>query len=242
MDERRIKRFFHGLRHTVLHPQWLVFRRDTSIRRWLAEQANGRVLDVGCADAQMRQYLSSSSEYVGLDYPSTAVGWYGTRPQVFGDAASLPFSHDCFDAVMLLDVLEHLPDLTLALNEAHRVLKPGGRLIVKVPCLYPVHDAPLDFRRWTEFGLGRDLSLHRFAVTDLRGFGTPLETSMLLANLGHAKFALAGLRERRLLAIVGALILPLMTPLRNVVGWLSSHASQDVRTMPYALCAVAVKR
>jgi SAM-dependent methyltransferase len=190
----------------------------------------------------MRQYVSSTCEYVGFDYPTTALAWYGTRPQVFGDAASLPFSHECFDAVMLLDVLEHLPDVGSALSEARRVLKPGGCLIVKVPDLYPLHDAPLDFRRWTEFGLERDLSRHGFLVTELRGFGTPLETSMLLANLGHAKFALTGLRERRLLAIVGALILPLMIPLRNMVGWLSSHASRDVRTMPYALCAVAIKR
>ncbi len=45
----------------------------------------------------------------------------------------LPFEDDTFDSVSLLDVLEHVADQAWTLGELHRVLKPGGRLIVTVP-------------------------------------------------------------------------------------------------------------
>jgi SAM-dependent methyltransferase len=239
MDERRLKRFFHGWRHTPLHPQWLVFRRDRAIRGWLGGLAAGRVLDIGCADGGMRDHLAPNCEYVGLDYPGTAIAWYGTRPQVFGDAASLPFSHDRFDTVLLLDVLEHLADPRRALGEAWRVLRPGGRLLVKVPFLYPLHDAPRDFRRWSGHGLRHDLEDGGFVVEEVRAFGTPLETAMLLANLGQAKWLLDALARRGPAALALGLSLPLAIPLRNLLGWFSAVAAADVATMPYAVCAVA---
>ena len=50
-----------------------------------------------------------------------------------GDLYYLPFAAECFDAVVLSEVVEHLEDIDAALAEARRVLRPRGRLVVSVP-------------------------------------------------------------------------------------------------------------
>jgi len=51
----------------------------------------------------------------------------------FADVTELPFADAAFDAVISLDVLEHVPDFRAALREFVRILRPGGRLVLTVP-------------------------------------------------------------------------------------------------------------
>jgi len=60
-----------------------------------------------------------------------------------------------FDLVLLLEVLEHVPEPARALAEIRRVLRPGGCLIGSTPFLLGIHDHPNDFHRFTRFGLAR---------------------------------------------------------------------------------------
>ena len=163
----------------------------------------------------MAGYVGSGVEYIGLDYPATGLEWYGCRPHVFGGAERLPFSDHAFDSVLLLDVLEHLPEPQVVLNEAWRVLGPGGTLITKAPFLYPLHDSPRDFRRWTNFGLRQDCSLPGAEIVAERVIGVPLETSSLLT--------------------------PMVIIASNLIGFLAQFVSSDVTTMPFAQCLVLRK-
>jgi 2-polyprenyl-6-hydroxyphenyl methylase/3-demethylubiquinone-9 3-methyltransferase len=93
-----------------------------------------RVLDLGCGQGRFgRQLAARGARVVGLD-PSSAMLRRGPSglPRVLGSARRLPFAEGSFDAVVAIEVFEHVPAALLprALDEARRVLRPGGRLAV----------------------------------------------------------------------------------------------------------------
>jgi SAM-dependent methyltransferase len=168
---------------TPLHPQWLLGPRKPPAG---LAQASGRVLDIGAADRWIVSHLPVDADYVALDYPSTGRDIYAARPDVFADAAALPFADGRFDTVLCLEVLEHVPYPGTVVAEIYRVLKPGGRAWLSMPFLYPLHDAPYDFQRYTEYGLRRDLQNAGLEVTSLRKSGHAVRTAGLLACLSIA--------------------------------------------------------
>lgn len=240
MDISRIRPILALLRKTPLHPQWFAFLREDEGLRQSCGALSGLVLDIGCADGKPRKYLPNDSEYVGLDYFDTATEWYKTRPSVFGDAQHLPLSDDAVDHVLLLDVLEHIPDPVRCLAEIFRVLKPGGTLTIQVPFMYPIHDAPLDFHRWTRFGLRGAASRSGFNVSSERAVGHPVETAALGANIALSKTVLNWIAARNPLAII-ALLLPPLILVQNCLAWLIAALSRSEDMMPYSYRMVWTK-
>ncbi len=83
----------------------------------------GRLLDIGCGlNALVRSY---SGEGIGVD-----VHQWGDVDLVVDDSASLPYRDGEFDTVTIVAALNHIPNRTDVLREAHRVLKVGGKIIV----------------------------------------------------------------------------------------------------------------
>lgn len=70
-------------------------------------------------------------------------------PDVIGNCEALPFKAESIGTVLLFEILEHVPDPRMVLDEAKRVLRPGGRLFVSMPFMYRHHRNPADFHRWT---------------------------------------------------------------------------------------------
>lgn len=176
----RIKHAAALVRRLPLHPQWLLGRRhpDDAIGR-----LHGRVLDVGCADRWIQAHCPAGVQYIGLDYPATGKGLYSAQPDLFADATRLPLPDASVDAVLCFEVLEHVQDHQAALEQFSRVLKPAGTLLLSMPFLYPVHDAPHDYQRLTEFGLKRDLSRAGFKVIRLEKIGHAMRATGLLTCL-----------------------------------------------------------
>ncbi len=235
-----IRRWIGRFRKLPLHPQWQL---ETSGAQAAFDRAcsrlQGRVLDIGCADRAAAARLPVGCEYLGLDYPDTAVGMYHSRPDVFGDARRLPFADASLGGVILTDVLEHVPGPEAALAEISRVLREGGTLVLWIPFLYPIHDAPYDFQRYTEHGLRRSLAEHGFKVTEFTGVLNPMETSALMTclALGDAAEQIL-LRRRWLLPLVP--LLALLVLLANLMGkglsWLPAS-----RFMPVSYRLLAVR-
>jgi SAM-dependent methyltransferase len=87
------------------------------------------VLDVGCGEGALREALPvPGARLVGLDVSMTLLRAH-PPPVVQADATRLPFALGAFDAVAALNVLYHLPDPMLALQETRRVLRAGGHLL-----------------------------------------------------------------------------------------------------------------
>jgi SAM-dependent methyltransferase len=229
-----------GLRKTPLHPQWFAFFREKKKLKATCANLSGWVLDIGCADAKPRRQLNRDAHYIGVDYYSTATDWYDTRPDVFADAQALPFHSNSIDHCLLLDVLEHIPDPDRCLAAIHDTLKQGGTLTIQVPFLYPVHDAPLDYHRWTRFGLQQAARKHGYAITDEDATGHPLESAALNANIALSKTVLNWVGSRNPLALLG-LLLPVAVLAINSLAWIFGCLSKADDLMPYSYRMIWVK-
>ena len=133
MDTLLYDRFFD----TEDRHWWFVGRRRLVTDLLAGFGARGRILDLGCGTGGVLQHLQGLGDAVGLDPAPEAARYCRRRalPMVLGSGLELPFADGSFDAVLALDVIEHVPDDVAMLREARRVLRPGGTLVVTVPSL-----------------------------------------------------------------------------------------------------------
>jgi len=87
------------------------------------------------------------------------------EPDVVGDICESSFEAE-FDAVVMADVLEHIPRPHVALERVLAALRPGGRLIMSAPFIFPLHDRPHDYFRFTKYGLAH--LLRDYADVEIR--------------------------------------------------------------------------
>ena len=136
------------------HYWWFVSRRKMALallKRFAPDSKS--VLDLGCGTGAMMGELELDRRAVGIDFSEHAVAFCkerGLRDIVHGNAESLPFTDACFDAVVSLDTLEHVPNDVKAVAEAARALKSGGVLVMNVPAfrwLWGPHDVALMHQR-----------------------------------------------------------------------------------------------
>jgi SAM-dependent methyltransferase len=85
-------------------------------------------------------------------------------PDILGDICAHDFSGRTFDVIVLSEVLEHVHSPHLAISNIRAALREGGRLILTVPFIFPIHERPHDYYRYTRYGL--EFLLREF--TDVR--------------------------------------------------------------------------
>ena len=112
------------------YPTYLAKLR--AVRAYLDAMPPGtRVLDAGCGEGVLVDEYAGRLEIVGVDAN------YSSARVTTGSLMALPFPDASFERALCLDVLEHLEfaDQPRALVELHRVVAPGGELLVSVPNL-----------------------------------------------------------------------------------------------------------
>lgn len=151
----------------------------------------GRTLDIGCGNAV---YGDLFPNRVTVDIERRP----GIAVDVIGDAHNLStFPNDTFDIVLCTEVLEHLHTPAKAIDEFGRVLKPGGMLLLTTRFIFPLHDTPHDYYRYTKYGL-RYL-LRDFENVEVTEEASTVETiAILLQRMGFQCTTL-GLRPLKLL-------------------------------------------
>jgi SAM-dependent methyltransferase len=122
--------------HRTLDPAWDYYptylAKLAAVRAYLdALPPATRVLDAGCGEGVVVDEYADRLRIQGVD------AHYQSAHVTTGSVTALPFGEGAFDRALCLDVLEHLTyeDQPRALAELHRVLVPGGELLVSVPNL-----------------------------------------------------------------------------------------------------------
>lgn len=141
-------------------PRRKVGEANSSVREaWLEAAlrtipAGNRILDAGAGELQFKRFCSHldyvSQDFGQYDGQGNAAGlqmaqWDNSQLDIVSDICSIPVADASFDAVMCIEVLEHVPDPVAALAELDRVLRPGGMLVVTAPFCSLTHFAPFHF-------------------------------------------------------------------------------------------------
>jgi SAM-dependent methyltransferase len=189
--------------------------------RWLREEARRarddlgpyRLLDVGCGQKPYEPLFAPyATAYVGVDPVENP------RADLRGPVEALPVEDGAYELVLCNQVLEHADDPALAVRELHRVLAPGGRLLLSTHGTQVYHPSPVDFWRWTHAGLEKVLRDNgewaSVTVTPASG------TTACLAMLVGVYLDLAARR-----AHVGPLARPVVTALNALAEAIDRRAS-----------------
>ena len=139
------------------------------------KHVKGALLDAGAGRLSYKNILVDYCD----SYRSVDIDVRGEPVDAVGDVQVLPLKEQTFDTVFCTQVLEHVPEPQLALDEIYRVLKKGGKAIITVPHLAYLHNEPHDYFRYTRHGLKYMLEKSGFQVEEI------IPAGGLLSFLGH---------------------------------------------------------
>ena len=134
----------------------------------ISHHAQGRTIDLGCGLMPFGHTLPETvTAYHTLDlWPRSE------RTTYVGDIQDMNMIEDAtYDTALCFDVLEHVPEPARAMGEIYRILRPGGCAIIAVPHLSRLHDEPLDFYRYTRYGLQHLFLSSGFELEEIRQRG-----------------------------------------------------------------------
>lgn len=138
------------VRDYVLHFEASIERAVNAFAASLPERV--RVLDAGAGEGQYADRFTRQ-RYVGVDLGVGDSGWDYAKLDAIADLLALPFADNTFHAALNIVTLEHVKEPARVIEELHRVLRPGGRLLIVAPHEWEQHQTPHDYFRYTRYGM-----------------------------------------------------------------------------------------
>lgn len=131
---------------------WLAYDTSDRFLEKYTPLYKGVLYDLGAGESPYRDFfLRHADKYVAVDWSNS---YHGVMADVVANLNEvLPIEPEAADTVVSLSVLEHLNKPQTMLNEAFRILKDGGGIVLQVPWQWQIHEAPYDYYRYTPYGL-----------------------------------------------------------------------------------------
>ena len=196
--------------------------------RFSAIPRGARVLSVG-AGGKVNERLDAHAR--SRDFQVTSFDIDQARgPDVTGDICTHDLGEEQFDVVVISEVLEHVHSPHLAIANLHRMLVPGGDLILTTPFILPIHERPYDYYRYTRFGL--EFLLREFRNVNVRERNSYFEA---IDVLWMRLLQVDGRVPRAVIAVV----LPFVWLAKRPLTWLFGNlVATDAMTTGYVVTAV----
>lgn len=235
----------------IIYP---LFPNSDKIREyWLAKQLSRlkkgtKLLDAGAGEAYYQRYCQHlryvSQDFCQYDGQGDKKGIQtgkrnSSKIDIISDITKIPVKSASFEAVLCVEVLEHLPYPLAALKELTRVLKKGGLLILSAPFTSLTHYSPYYF--YSGFSLN-------FYQTILPEYGFKIEESDAYGNyfdylsLELARVPLVCWRLNKLLGLAVFCLYPLAIPLYFLLRLLAIILPQSQELLCFGHCLKARKQ
>ena len=161
------------------------YRVDKSLPKYIPSE--GPILDAGCGYFRFSNYLKKyDKKAICIDIFIPDIDEAKRNDFLLASVENLPFKDNSFDFIYCWSVIQFIKDDTRTVNEFHRILKPGGNLLISVPTSRSVFRLLRELEilcgvyRWPKFNVKhhhyytrgdiRKLVYEKFIVTDIRGY------------------------------------------------------------------------
>jgi SAM-dependent methyltransferase len=188
---------------------------------------DGEIIDIGGS------IRSGYHEYIGGTHRITTANIdesYGTD-LIFDAQERWPVEEGSFDAVLLINVLEHLYKYNQALDETARSLKTGGMVVGVVPFMFNVHGSPNDYFRYTKSTIQQLFTDRNFTEVEVTELGTGAFSVIYHLLLGFIRWDWLAFP-----------LIKLFTWLDNIVLWIKPNNLMSATYMPLGYFFTARKK
>lgn len=160
--------------------------REIWLEKTLKKIPSGsRILDAGAGEQQYKRFCNHlnyvAQDFAKYDGKGNDVGlqtenWDQSNLDIISDITNIPEPDAAFDAIMCVEVFEHIPEPIKAIQEFSRLLKPEGHLIITAPFCSLTHFAPYHYYTgYNRYFYETHLPKNGFKILDLQENGNYFE-------------------------------------------------------------------